>query len=48
MQDNMSAMKMEKIGQNSCTGNSRHINIKDLFVKDRVDKKEIENFHCPT
>ena len=48
MQYNMSAMKMEKIGQNSCTGNSRHIIIKDLFVKDRVDKKDIKKFHCPT
>ena len=47
MQDSMSAMKMEKNGQNSCTGDSRHINIIYLFVMDRVDKKEIEIVHCP-
>ena len=34
-QDNMSAMKMEKNGRNSCTGNSRHISIRYFFVKDR-------------
>ena len=39
MQDNMSAIKMEKNAQNSRTGNFRHINIRYLFVKDRVDKK---------
>ena len=44
----MSAMKVEKNGQNSCMGNSRHIKIRYLFVKYRVDKKEIEIFHCPT
>ena len=48
MHDNMSAMKMEKNGQNSCTGNSRHINTRYLFVKDRFDKKEIDIVHCPT
>ena len=48
MQDNMSAIKMERNGQNSCTGNSRHINIRDLFVNDRVYKKEIEIVYCPT
>ena len=39
-QDNMSAMRMEKNGRNSCTGNSRHISIRYFFVKDRLDKKE--------
>ena len=33
-QDNQSAIKMEKLGRNSCTGNSRHINIRFFFVKD--------------
>ena len=47
-QDNQSAMKMEINGRNSCTGNSRHIDIKFFFVKDRVDKKEIKIEYCPT
>ena len=37
-QGNESEIKMKKIGQDSCTGNSRHINIQNLFVKDKVDK----------
>ena len=40
-QDNMSAIKMEKNGRRSCTGNSRHINIRFFFVKDRCDNKEV-------
>ena len=47
-QDNMSTIKMLKNGRDSCTGNSRHIDIRHFFVKDRVDKKEIEVEHCPT
>jgi hypothetical protein len=47
-QDNESAIKMEINGRNSCTGNSRHINIKYFWVKDRVDRKEIEVRYCPT
>ena len=35
-QDNQSAIKMEKNGRNSCTGNSRHIDIRYFFIKDRV------------
>ena len=41
-QDNMSAMLMEKNGRNSCTGNSRHINIRYFFIKDRINKKEVK------
>ena len=47
-QDNQSSIKMEKNGRNSCTGNSRHVNIRFFFVKDLVDKKEIEIVYCPT
>ena len=35
-QDNESAIRMEKNGCNSCTGNSRHIDIRYFFVKDRI------------
>ena len=48
MQDNQSAIRIEKNGRNSCTGNSRHVNIRYFFVKDRVDKDEITIEYCPT
>ena len=47
-QDNESTVRMLKNGRDSCTGNSRHIDIKHFFVKDRIDKKEIEVRWCPT
>ena len=47
-QDNQSAIRMKKNGRNSCTGNSRHINIKFFFVKDRVKSEEIIIVYCPT
>ena len=47
-QDNQSAMKMEKNGRNSCTGNSRHVSIRYFFVKDRVEKGEVSIVYCPT
>ena len=47
-QDNQSAMKMLKNGRESCTGNSRHIDIRYFFVKDRVDKGEVEVIYCMT
>ena len=46
-QDNQSTILMLKNGRNSCTGNSRHINIRYFFVKDRVDKKELRVEYCP-
>ena len=47
-QDNESAAKLEINGRNSCTGNSRHVDIKFFWVKDRVNKKEVEIKYCPT
>ena len=47
-QDNKSAILMEQNGRNSCTGNSRHINIRYFFIKDRSDKGEIRVQYCPT
>ena len=32
-QDNQSAIRMQKNGRGSCTGNSRHINIKHFFER---------------
>lgn len=47
-QDNESTIRMERNGQNSCTGNSRHVHIRYFFVKDRIDKGEVEVQYCPT
>jgi len=47
-EDNQSAMLMEKNGRISCTGNSRHVNIRYLFLKDRIDKGEVRVQYCPT
>jgi len=47
-QDNESAIKMEKNGRNSCTGNSRHVSIRYFFIKDRIQKGEVTIMHCPT
>ena len=47
-QDNQSAIRMERNGRNSCTGNSRHVDIKYFFVKDRIDRKEVFVQYCPT
>ena len=47
-QDNQSAIKMEKNGKTSCTGNSRHINIQYFFVKDQVDSNNMSIAYCST
>ena len=47
-QDNQSEIRMEKNGQNLCTGNSRHIHIRYFFVKDRIDRREMRVEYCPT
>ena len=47
-QDNESAIRMERNGRNSCTGNSRHVNIRYFFVQDRIDKEELSVEYCPT
>ena len=47
-QDNQSAMKMESNGQKSCGEKSRHINIRYCFIKDVLERENIELVHCPT
>ena len=39
---------MEKNSINSCAGNSRHIFIRNLFIKDHVDKEEFSIEYCNT
>lgn len=48
LQDNESAIRMERNGRNSCTGNSRHIHIRFFFIKDRIKNKEVKVMYCPT
>ena len=40
-QDNYSAINMEKNGNKSFTGNSRHIDISYFFANDRVESNKI-------
>ena len=47
-QDNMSAIKMEKNGRQSCGWKSRHIHIIYVFIKDVLARENIEVVHCPT
>ena len=47
-QDNQSTTRTEVNGRNLCTGNLRHINIRYLFVKERVYTKKMEAHYCPT
>ena len=45
---NMIEFLMLKNERSSCTGNSRHINIRYFFVKNRLDKKELRVEYCPS
>jgi hypothetical protein len=47
-QDNQSTIRFEKNGRKSCVPNSRHIDIRYFFIKDRLGLKDIDIQHCPT
>jgi hypothetical protein len=47
-QDNQSAMKLERNGRQSVGPKSRHIAIRYFFIKDRIEKKDINLIYCPT
>ena len=47
-QVNHSAIKTEKNGKKSCTGNSRHIYIRYFFAKDRIERKKMSISYCST
>ncbi len=47
-QDNQSTIRFEKNGQKSSGPNTRHIDIRYFFIKDRLDIKEIDVQYCPT
>jgi hypothetical protein len=47
-QYNMSAMLLETNGKESSSKRTKHINVRYLFIKDRVGAGEITIKHCPT
>ena len=47
-QDNKSAILMERNGRNSCTGNSRHINVRYFWFKDKIDQGDVKVEYLPT
>ena len=47
-QDNTSAILLEKNGRESSGKNSRHINIRFFFIKDRIMNGDLEVNYCPT
>ena len=47
-QDNQSTIRFERNGRKSCGPNSRHIDIRYFFIKDRIGIETIDVQHCPT
>jgi AAA ATPase containing von Willebrand factor type A (vWA) domain len=47
-QDNQSAMKIEMNGAKSCGRQSRHIDMRYFFIKDRLESENIKVIYCPT
>ena len=47
-QDNMSAMQIEKNGIFSSSAKTRHLNIRHFFIKDILQRENIDMKHCPT
>jgi hypothetical protein len=47
-QDNQSAIRFEKNGRRSCGPNSRHIDIRYFFIKDRLEIEDFKVQYCPT
>ena len=47
-QDNQNSMKLELNGKRSCGPGSRHIDIRYVFMKNRLDAEKIDVVYCPT
>ena len=47
-QEKQSAMRMDFNVRNSCTGNSRHIDIRYFFINDQLNKEGLSILYCPT
>ena len=48
LQDNQSAMLMEKNGRRSCSKKTRQLDVRHFYVKDVVERGEAEIAYCPT
>ena len=46
--DNMRAMLLENNGNKSITKNTKQINVRYYFIKDRVETGDVVTEHCPT
>ena len=46
-QDNESAIRFQKNGRKSCGPNSKHIDIRYFFIKDRLELDSFRVQHCP-
>ena len=47
-QDNKSTMLLERNGKASSSKRTKHINVRDFFVTDRISKGEVRVEWCPT
>jgi hypothetical protein len=47
-QDNLSTIRFEKNGQKSCGPNSRHIDIRYFWIKNRLELDSFDVTYCPT
>ena len=47
-QDNKSTILLAENGILSSSKRTKHINIRYYFIKDRIDRKEINIIYCPT
>ena len=48
MQDNKSAMLLENNGILSSSKRTKHINVRYYFIKDNIEREEINVIYCPT
>ena len=48
MQDNQSAILLEKNGRMSSSQRTKHINVRYFFIKDKVDHGEVNIVFCPS
>jgi hypothetical protein len=47
-QDNMSAMLLERNGRASSSKQTKHINLRYFYIKDKIEQGELQVQHCPT
>ena len=47
-QDNQSTMLLQRNGRASSTKRTKHINARYFFIKDKIERGEVEVLYCPT